>query len=60
MAQAQIVLASTSVFRRELLARLGLPFEMASPDVDESPLHGETPEATALRLSETKARVVAA
>ncbi len=60
MAQAQIVLASTSVFRRELLARLGLPFEMASPDVDESPLHGETPEATALRLSETKARVVVA
>lgn len=60
MTQAQIVLASTSAFRRELLARLGLPFEMASPDVDESPLHGETPEATALRLSESKARAVVA
>lgn len=60
MTQAQIVLASTSAFRRELLARLGLPFDMASPDVDESPLHGETPEATALRLSESKARAVVA
>jgi septum formation protein len=60
MTQVQIVLASTSVFRRELLARLGLPFAMASPDVDETAVHGETPEATALRLSEAKARAVVA
>lgn len=60
MAQTQIVLASTSVFRRELLARLGLPFAIASPDVDETAVHDETPEATALRLSEAKARAVVA
>lgn len=55
----QIVLASTSPFRRELLTRLGLPFEAAAPDTDESPLPGESPEATALRLSEAKAKAVA-
>ncbi len=55
----QIVLASTSPFRRELLARLGLPFATAAPDTDESPLPGERPEATALRLSEAKAKAVA-
>lgn len=55
----QIVLASTSPFRRELLARLGMPFETAAPDTDESPLPGESPEATALRLSEAKAKAVA-
>jgi len=60
MTQSQIVLASTSVFRRELLARLGLPFVMTNPGVDETALHGETPEATALRLSESKARAVVA
>jgi septum formation protein len=52
----KIVLASTSPFRRELLARLGLPFEIADPAVDETSRPGETPEATALRLSEEKAR----
>jgi len=56
----QLVLASTSPFRRELLARLGLPFETADPEVDETPLPGEAPEASALRLSEAKARAVAA
>ncbi len=55
----QLVLASTSPFRRELLSRLGIPFETANPQTDESPLPGETPEATALRLSEAKARAVA-
>lgn len=59
MLSPQIVLASTSPFRRELLARLGLPFETAAPDTDESPLPGESPEATALRLSEAKAKAVA-
>lgn len=56
----RLVLASTSPFRRELLNRLGLPFETAAPDTDETPLPGETPEATALRLSEAKAKAVAA
>ncbi len=56
----QLVLASTSPFRRELLARLGVPFEVADPAVDERALPGEAPENTALRLSEAKARAVAA
>jgi septum formation protein len=55
-----LILGSTSRYRRELLARLGLPFEVAAPDVDETPLPGEPPVATALRLSEAKARAVAA
>ncbi|MGP1676352.1 MAG: Maf family nucleotide pyrophosphatase [Burkholderiales bacterium] len=56
----RIVLASTSKYRRELLARLGLPFEVASPDVDEIPLAHEVPQDTARRLAEAKARAVAA
>jgi septum formation protein len=56
----QIVLASTSKYRRELLARLGLPFEVASPDVNEMPLPREMPQDTARRLAEAKARAVAA
>ena len=55
----QIVLASTSKYRRELLARLGLPFEIAAPDVDETALPEETPRDTARRLAEVKARAVA-
>jgi septum formation protein len=55
----QIVLASTSKYRRALLARLGLPFEVASPGVDETPLANELPEATARRLAEAKASAVA-
>lgn len=58
-ATPQIVLASTSTYRRELLNRLGLAFEIASPETDETPLPDETPEQTALRLSEAKARAVA-
>jgi septum formation protein len=54
-----VVLASTSPFRRELLARLQIPFEVASPDTDESAQPGEPPAATALRLAEVKARAVA-
>lgn len=54
-----IVLASTSPYRRELLERLGLPFEVMPPRVDESPLPGETPRATALRLACLKAEAVA-
>lgn len=59
MSPKQLVLASTSPYRRELLGRLGLPFEVANPQTDETPLPGETPTATALRLSEAKARAVA-
>ena len=54
-----LVLASTSPYRRGLLARLGLPFETARPDVDEIPLTGESPMARAQRLAEAKARAVA-
>jgi septum formation protein len=54
-----LVLASTSPFRRELLGRLNLPFDVAAPSVDESPLPSELPAQTALRLSESKARAVA-
>jgi septum formation protein len=53
-----LVLASTSPFRKELLQRLGISFETAAPDVDESPLAGETPDALVRRLSEAKARAV--
>lgn len=55
----KLVLASTSPYRRELLSRLGLAFEVTNPETDESPLAGEAPTATALRLSEAKARAVA-
>jgi len=55
-----LVLASTSISRKELLGRLGLPFITASPDVDESPLAHETPRQLVSRLAEAKARAVAA
>ena len=54
----RLVLASTSRYRRELLARLHLPFETAAPEVDESPLDGEPPPALALRLACAKAQAV--
>lgn len=60
MSIRKIVLASTSPFRRDLLSRLGFPFQTANPAVDEIPLTNETPEMTALRLSEAKAKAVAA
>ncbi len=55
-----LVLASTSPFRRELLNKLGIPFETAAPDIDESPLPGEEPESLVKRLSLEKAKAVAA
>ena len=55
-----LVLASTSRYRRELLERLGLPFTVAAPDVDETAPPDEAAGATALRLAEAKARAVAA
>ena len=58
--QFKLILASTLPYRRELLSRLHLPFDTFAPDVDETPLAGETPSATALRLSILKARAAAA
>jgi len=58
-AAMNIVLASTSRYRRELLGRLGLSFTSADPGVDESAQPGETPEATAERLARAKALAVA-
>ena len=59
--QAQrLVLASTSRYRRELLQRLRLPFDVARPQVDETALPGEAPQALAIRLAAAKARAVAA
>jgi septum formation protein len=54
-----LVLGSTSRYRRELLQRLGLPFEVRGPDVDETPMAGEAPAALARRLALAKARAVA-
>jgi septum formation protein len=54
-----IVLASTSPYRRDLLARLRLPFEVRAPAVNEAPLPGEAGRETAVRLAQAKARAVA-
>ncbi|AUT46823.1 Maf-like protein [Achromobacter sp. AONIH1] len=56
--QPRLILASSSRYRKELLSRLRLPFIAISPDVDETPHPGETPEALALRLSVAKAQAV--
>lgn len=55
----ELILASSSIYRRELLTRLQLPFSCISPDVDETPLEGELPQQTALRLAQVKAKKVA-
>ncbi|WP_298832035.1 Maf family nucleotide pyrophosphatase [uncultured Piscinibacter sp.] len=55
-----LILASTSRYRRELLERLRLPFDVVSPQVDETPRPGETPAALAVRLAAAKAAAVAA
>lgn len=54
-----LVLASSSPYRREVLSRLGIEFGSVSPEVDESPLAEEGPEALVRRLAESKARAVA-
>ncbi len=59
-ATAPLILGSTSRYRRELLQRLGLPFEAVAPRVDETPQPGETPAALAERLAQAKADEVAA
>jgi len=58
--QRKLVLGSTSPYRRQLLERLRIPFTVAAPDVVETPLVSETPQATACRLALAKARIVAA
>lgn len=55
----RLILASTSPYRRELLARLRLPFETARPEVDETALADESPSQTAQRLAAAKAAAVA-
>lgn len=55
-----VVLGSTSRYRRELMERLRVPFTVAAPHVDETPLPGEAPKTLALRLALAKAQAVAA
>jgi septum formation protein len=57
---AELLLASTSPYRRALLERLRLPFQAVAPAVDEQALPGEAPAALAVRLAEAKSRAVAA
>jgi len=54
-----LVLASTSIYRSQLLSTLQIPFQTAAPDVDETPLPGESAEQTSWRLAQAKAQVVA-
>jgi len=56
----RLILASTSPYRKELLARLGLAFDVAAPHTDERPLSGESPQDTSLRLAALKAQAVRA
>ena len=58
MVNSQLILASSSIYRRELLQRLQLPFTVVSPQVDETPLPAEAPQETALRLAQAKARKI--
>ncbi len=55
----RLILASSSAYRRELLARLRIPFDTARPELDEAALPGEQPEETARRLAVAKARAIA-
>lgn len=59
MTARTLILGSTSPYRRELLQRLAIPFEVASPEVDETPHPGEAPAQLAQRLALAKARAVA-
>ncbi|MEO6563533.1 MAG: Maf family nucleotide pyrophosphatase [Nitrosospira sp.] len=56
----RLILGSSSIYRHELLRRLQVPFEVFNPEIDETPLADEIPEATALRLAAAKTRAVAA
>lgn len=59
MTSPGLLLASSSPYRKRLLDQLGLPFETASPNIDESPLQGELPDALAVRLATQKAQALA-
>ena len=59
MLPAPLILASSSPYRQALLHKLGLPFTTATPDIDESPCPGETPEQLVARLATEKAQAVA-
>lgn len=54
----RLILGSSSPYRKELLSRLQLPFDIMAPDIDEAPLPGESPSATALRLAREKAAAI--
>ena len=56
----RLILGSSSIYRKELLQRLHLPFEVMVPDLNETPLPGELPPQTALRLAAAKAAAIAA
>ena len=56
----RLILGSSSAYRKELLARLRLPFDVIAPDIDETALPAEAPEATAMRLAEQKALAISA
>lgn len=58
MNSQMIVLASTSIYRKQLLSTLQIPFEIAAPDVDETPLIDESAAQTSLRLSKLKAEAI--
>jgi len=60
MHEYKLILGSSSIYRRELLERLQIPFSVISPEISETPLPGESPEATALRLAQEKARKIGA
>lgn len=59
MTPPKLILASSSIYRRELLQRLELPFTVISPEIDETAFDGEEPQQTALRLAQAKARKIA-
>ena len=54
-----LILASTSPYRKQLLEKLGIAFECAAPEIDELPLPGETPRSLVLRLAQLKAQALA-
>ena len=60
LTQRKLILGSTSPYRRELMARLRIPFDIVAPDVDETPHDAGTPKQLACRLAMAKARAVAA
>ena len=58
--QPRLILGSSSIYRKELLSRLNIPFETMAPDIDETPNDGESSEATAIRLAKEKAIAISA